>query len=548
MSKNRCMTVFRIFALIFLILTVRIFYFQILEGQNLAKAAISQRTTNSDIEKPRGDILDRNLIPFTNRNEKVSIVLKTLYLKDMEEDLLKVCQALDLNFYDTRRTLQLKREPVFLEIDKEKKDRIVDMGVNGVSIINSLKRYDDESTARHVLGYLNRVDQVGEAGIEKHYEDILRYDREDAVSVTTDARNNLVQGLGYRLLKLPAESKRLNVKLTLDYHIQAIVENVMKRNNVVGAVVIENVVNGDIVAMYSSPGFDQNGVEKYLNSKHNELFNRAVASYNLGSIFKIIDAAVLLEAGYDPEERYFCSGSIKIGNKEFRCSSHDKGGHGSIDFKEAFAVSCNPYFIEMGIRSGYRNLVQMAHSFGISEITGIKEQGVDESPGHLPDADSFYSNGDIANISIGQGEVMATPLQVADIVATIANGGIKNRVNIVDSVVDDDGKKIRDLRVKDGVRIIPRETADKIKQLMAEVTANGTGTKAGLEGLGGSAGKTGSAETSRKDVVHAWFGGFFPLNDPKYSIAVFIEGGKSGGDAAAPIFAEIAQEIIKKGF
>jgi penicillin-binding protein 2 len=548
MYGNRNKIILGVFSLLFLVLSLRLFYLQIINGRNLSTAAVNQRTTNSDIEKPRGRILDRNLIPFTNRNVKHSVVLKPLYLRDRDDDLYRVCELLGLDFNKTKKEMETGREPVFYETDEETKNRIVGMKINGVSIINSLKRYGDTTLARHVLGYLNRVDQTGEAGIEKSYEEALKYDSEDAVTVTTDARNNLVQGLGYRLLKLSGMNKKLNVKLTLDYHIQHIVEDVMDRKGMTGAVVVEDVVNGDIVAMASKPDFQQNDVGRYLDSPHNELFNRAVASYNLGSVFKIIDASLFFEKGQEMPDDFMCSGYIKVGDKEFKCSSYDKGGHGSIDFSRAFALSCNPYFIDSAIRSGYKDLVIMADRFGIGRHTGIDRQGMDESSGHLPDPYSYYSNGDIANISIGQGEIMATPLQVADIVATIANGGIKNTLNIVDSIVDDEGKKIRNLRIKEGKRIISKGTADKVKELMEEVTSTGTGTRAGLADFGGAAGKTGSAETSRKDIVHAWFAGYFPLKNPKYSVAVFVEGGSSGGDVAAPVFTEVAERIIAKGF
>jgi penicillin-binding protein 2 len=546
MFKNRYITIFSFIFILFMILIVRLFYLQAFTGKNLSKAAIDQRTMNSRIDKPRGDIVDRNMISFTNRTRKYSVVLKPLYLRDNGEDLLKVCEILQIDYYKTKKQIELKREPIFLETNEEKKNQIADLKSNGVSLINSLKRYDSSSVALHVSGYLNGVDGTGETGIEKAYEEVLKYDRGDAVSVTTDARN-LVQGFGYRLLKVPGDNKKLNVKLTLDYHIQKIIEDTMDKNNVKGAVVVEDIINGDILAMASKPDFEHNRVEQYLDSPRNELFNRAVASYNLGSIFKIIDTVLFLEKMENPYEEYLCTGSIKVGEKEFKCYSYDDGGHGPVDLSRAFALSCNPYFIHAGLIMGYENLINKAKSFGIGEATGISQQGVGESPGNLPPADSYYSDGDIANISIGQGEIMATPLQVTDIVATVANGGIKNRINIVDSIVDEAGNKVRDLKIKEGNRIISKEIADKIKKLMEDVIDSGTGTKAGLDDFGGTAGKTGSAETSNKDIVHAWFAGYFPRRNPRYSVCVFIEGGGSGGDTAAPVFAQIAKEIMKKG-
>jgi len=548
MLQKRFYIIIAIFIAMFTALAGRLFYFQIISGANLSKSASAQRVANLEIDRPRGDILDRNLIPLTNRNRKFLIVVKPLCLRGNEDGLRKICDLLELDFNKIKREVEIKRGPMIFETDEKTKDFILSMNIYGISAIDSLKRYDDKSVARHVLGYLNGIDQVGEAGIEKVFEDVLKYDKKNSVGVVTDAKNNLVEGMGYRIFTRDGNNKKLNVKLTIDYHIQKIAEEVMNKKAVNGAVVIEDVYTGDIVAMVSKPDFEQDKIEKYLKSPNNELFNRAVASYNLGSIYKIIVATLILESDVDPEEEYYCPGFIRIGPIEMRCSSYEKGGHGLVDLKKAFAESCNPYFINAGIKIGYKDLVKKAQIFGLGEVTGIKDQGIAEAAGNLPDPDSYYSNGDIANISIGQGAVMATPLQVADIVATIANGGIKNRVNVLDSIVDDDGNKIRDLKIKKGSRIMSTEVSDKLKELMEEVIISGTAKEANVDEYGGAGGKTGSAETGVPDVVHAWFAGYFPRLSPRYSMSVFVENGKYGGKVAAPIFAEIASEIMRKGF
>ncbi len=548
MLKKRAMTLFYIFLWAFIILMGRFFYLQIFNGGKLSESASAQRISDSNIERPRGDILDKNLIPLTNRQKKYTIVLQPLYLKENKEDLAKVCEILEIDYHEYERRIDFEKHPIMVETSEEKKNAVISMKIPGVSAINSLKRYDENSVAKHILGYLNKSDGVGETGIEKKYNDVLECDTENLIGAVIDARNNIVKGMGYRIIKLEGNSKKLNVKLTIDYHIQRIVEDVMERRGITGAVVVEDVTNGDIVAIASKPDFDQNNVAAYLQSPGNELFNRATASYNLGSIFKILDAVLILENDLDIHRTFFCPGYINIGNKMFKCSSYDKGGHGELDMMQAFAQSCNSYFIDAGLQLGYRKIVEVAERFGLGSPVGIREQGIAESDGNIPDARAYYSNGDIANLSIGQGEIMATPVQVANIIATVANGGIKNRVNIVDAIVDEDGNKIRTLRKDEGKRVISKEVADKIKRFMEEVTISGTGIEANLDLYGGAGGKTGSAETSRSDVVHAWFGGYFPRTDPKYAICVFVENGQYGGKTAAPVFAEIAKEIMIKGY
>ena len=548
MFKKRANILLLIFCMLFGIIILRMLYLQVYKAGSLAKSASAQRIISSSIEQPRGNIVDRNEIPFTDRQKKYTVVLKPIYLENAEEKLIKVCSILGLDVGTVKKELEVERQPVLIDTDEERKNRLIDLDINGLSVINSLTRYDESSIAKHVLGYLSKRDQIGQTGIEKFYEDALRYNYINTIDVVTDAGSNLVKGLGYRINIGNINKGMLNVKLTLDYHIQRIVEDVMVKNGITGAVVVEDVNTGDIVAMASKPDFNQNSVEDYLKSPGNELFNRAVASYNIGSVFKIIDVAALLESPDIVPENYYCRGSIRIGVNEFKCSANKDGGHGEVDLEQAFAKSCNPYFINISEKIGYKKLVGMAQTFGIGSMTGIREQGISEFKGNLPPINTYYSAGDIANISIGQGVLMVTPLQAADIVATIANGGIKNRVNVVDSVIDSDGNKVREIRIKEGHRIISKETADQIKILMEAVTDYGTGTAAQLEQYGEAAGKTGSAETGKTDIVHAWFTGYFPRNQPGYSIAVLVENGQYGGKVAAPIFAEIAAEIMKKGY
>jgi penicillin-binding protein 2 len=536
------------FSAMFMLLISRLFYLQVYKGKYLSKASWGQRITNLELDSFRGNITDRNFIPFTNRTYKYTAVLKPLYFKDNDEELNKVCNILGLNFNMIKREIQIKSVPLLFETDKSVRDKIIEMNSQGVSIINSLNRYDKDSVAKHVLGYLNRADSIGQTGVEKLYESILRQEKENSVGVVTDAQNQLVQGIGYMIKKSKQNNSKLNIRLTLDYHMQSITERIMEKRRITGAVVIQDIYSGDILAIASKPDYDQSNIEQYLNSPNNELFNRAVASYNLGSIFKIIDLACAFEKGERLDKEYICMGLIDVDGIQFKCSSYEEGGHGPVDTKKAFSVSCNPYFINLGINTGYRDLVSMAEKFGLGNITGILNQGMSESSGNIPDINSFYSNGDIANISIGQGDIMATPLQVVNIVSIVANGGIKNNINVLDSVIDDNGRKVRELKIRKWERVISNKTADRIKILMEEVTKNGTGIEAALPQWGGSAGKTGSAETGHQNVVHAWFAGYFPADSPKYSMAVFVENGQYGGKVAAPVFSEIAFEIMKVGY
>lgn len=550
MNKKRLLVLLAFFSISIISLIIRAFYIQVQIGEKLAISATSQRISTLDIKSHRGNILDTNSIPLTNRVNKVYVVIQPLYLKGNEKAIKKIADILEINYSQLKRVIELKKEPIIYQSDNYTKDLLKKEQLPGISFINSLKRHDKNSVAKHVLGYLNKTDGIGQVGIEKSYDDILQLNAKSSIGIVRDAKENLVLGLGYRLIN-PLEHKKLHLKLTLNYHIQKIAEDVMNESNLKGAVVIQDVVTGDVVAMVSKPDFDPEKIDEYLESDDKELFNRAVASYNLGSIFKIIVLASSYMENIIPPSNYYCPGYLMLGNKEFKCSSYTAGGHGFIDVKDAFAFSCNSYFIELGIQTGHKNILDTAKKFGLGSYTGINEQGIDESLGYLPQANKYYTHGDIANISIGQGDILATPLQVSNVIATIANGGIKNSINIVDSIVDSEGNTIKKIKKENGERILSKEICNNIKTFMEEVTMTGTGTKANLDGFGSAGGKTGSAETGQivngEKVVHGWFAGYFPKKNAKYSIAVFIEDGKSGGNVAAPIFQEIAKNIIEKG-
>ena len=551
MNRKRLFILLAFFSVSLILLIIRVFYIQVQIGEKLAISATSQRISALEIKNHRGNILDANFIPFTNRVNEVYVVIKPLQLRGNENAIKKIANILKIESGQFKRLIDFKKEPIIYQSDNNTKNLLIKENIPGISFINSLKRYDDRnSIAKHVIGYLNKADGVGQAGIEKSYNDILNLNIKSSIGIVTDARENFVEGLGYRFIN-PFYHEKLHVKLTLNYHIQKIAENVMDKSNLKGAVVIQNVLNGDVVAMVSKPDFDPDKIDEYLESPDKALFNRAVASYNLGSIFKTVVLASSYMKNHTPPSNFYCPGYLMLGDKEFKCSSYEAGGHGFVDVKKAFASSCNSYFIELGINTGIENILDTAKKFGLGSFTGINEQGIDEALGYLPQLDKYYTHGDIANISIGQGDILVTPLQVSNIIATIANGGIKNTVNIVDSIVDSKGNIIKKIKKEQGERILSKKICDNIKSFMEEVTVSGTGTKANLDAYGGAGGKTGSAETGQvidgEKVVHGWFAGYFPKINPKYSIVVFVEDGKSGGNVAAPIFKEIAKTIIEKG-
>ena len=540
--KKRFNVILLIFFCFFLLLNAKFIYLQLIHHHKFYKGAASQRSASVKLADSRGIIYDRSLIPIVNENPvKYAVVFpESITNKKNTKQLLEKATG------ESNIASKLSSsKPFAKEIRKTSTALLEKLSKSNVLVLDSLQRYGNKNFARHIIGYTSVGH--GRAGIEKAYDKFLYSSQGKYIGVVLDAVHHPINSLGVRYLDQKEFKGEFNVKLTLDYHIQKIVEESMDRNKIAGAVVALRVEDGDIVAMSSRPQFEQENVGKYINSDRSELVNRAISPYNTGSIFKIVVTAAALENGTATITDIFrCSGSKIIQGRSFRCS----GLHGILDLPDAFSASCNSAFIDIGLRTGKDKMLNMARKFGFGGFTQLNELGINESKGKLPEL-KYTSDKEVANIAIGQGDILATPLQVASMAAVIANDGLKTEINLVDSIIDSDGKTIKKVKKVTKERIISRDTAAKIKAMMEKVTESGTGKKANIPQFGGAAGKTGTAQTGwvkdNQAKVHGWFVGYFPRKKPQYALVVFVENGQSGSKVAAPIFGEIASGIMKLG-
>jgi peptidoglycan glycosyltransferase/penicillin-binding protein 2 len=543
----------RIFTILFIsflfAMTVKFFVLGVIRGEEFEQAARKQRVTGTSIEKDRGLIFDRNMIPLTNRSVKVVACLIPERLKNYKDAVKDVAELCNVSQSKALASLE-GTLPVFLEVDNSRRELLSQKYGDLIPFIMITNRYDSGSVASHITGYIREADEIGETGLEKYYNDIISSDSRKAVIAVSDAKNQPIKGFGYVLAQRGDTSKKpMNIKLTLDFRIQKICEKILKDKGVSGAVVVQDIASGDLLAMASSPDFDRNNVSEYLLSEKNELINKATSAYNIGSVFKIVVAAKALEMGAEYNYSYYCSGSYEVGELEFKCHSYKTGGHGILDLKGAMAQSCNAYFIDLGLELGMDNILEMANRLGFGQTTGIMNQGISENAGNLPTGE-FYSSGDVANMSIGQGEVLVTPVQIANMLTTIANGGVQMTPNIVEGICDDDGKITDSIKKESRTRVMKVSTAQELHGMLSDVVMSGTAQGLQRYFLNGAAGKTGSAETGRyddggKQIVHSWFGGYFPESSPKYTISVFVENGVTLSIPATEVFGEIAQEIVR---
>jgi cell division protein FtsI/penicillin-binding protein 2 len=411
----------------------------------------------------------------------------------------------------------------------------------GIIYDKNLARLTGEATlgaqiAPHLIGYVN-TDGDG-LGLEKALDDFLSNVR-PASYFERSASGEVMVGVG----AVVSPSSRRGVITTIDYKIQKIAQDALENANVSGAAVVIKAKTNEILAMASTPAFSKEDIEKNLNSSGGEFLNRAILSYDVGSVFKIVTLAAGLEEKITSgKDIYYCNGHKDILGFTFYCQR--LSGHGEIGLPRAFAVSCNMPFYDIGEKLGTARLAEYAEKFGFGQ-KAIVDVDLGESAGEIGAGEDLAS---FANLSIGQGAFCANTLQVANMISTVVNQGVRRDLKLIAGEVGEDGEVQEREISQNAAQIISSKNAQIIKDFMIEVVESGSGTAASLEGVG-AGGKTASAESgwegeAGETMVQAWFGGFFPKDNPEYICVVLVEDGKRGGETAAPIFKTIGDAII----
>lgn len=400
-----------------------------------------------------------------------------------------------------------------------------------------VNRYEENGLLRHMIGKIDE-EHKGESGLEKKFDSLLRGEgSQDTVSLV-DSSNNIVQDYGIREYR----NKSSNLHTTIDREIQKDIEIIMDEEGMNGAVVVQDTQNGDILAMASRPNYKQDKDQILLDDAADYL-NKAVQSYNVGSIFKIITVAAVLENQvWDDTRRFICNEGIQVGDTYVKCVASARHRNVEISLSEAMAYSCNTVMIQLGQEVGAEKIVEMATRFGLGKnqltlLDGDNSMNpVNEISGQLPKIEDG-----ISNIAIGQGSLLASPIQITNILSIIANDGVEKQSRIITAISDGSGKITKEYEYEEDRVIIEASIAQFIQSMLYDVTLYGSGMQANLADLGGCAGKTGSAEAGNQ--THAWFSGYFPYENPKYTISVFVFDGKGGGSVATPIFSKIIRSM-----
>jgi len=425
-----------------------------------------------------------------------------------------------------------------------------------------LRSYPYQELACHALGYLNEIDHtrlmklsnygyksrdiVGFGGVEEKYDYYLRQE-EGGLSVEVDNRGRFMRVLGFK----PPKSGK-DIQLGLDLKLQVIAEKHLEGRR--GSIIIIDPYDGRIKTMVSKPGFNPAVfidkptalLRRILKGSEAPLFNRSISgAYPAGSVFKLVVATAALESGkLNPAKSFFCSKSFKIGSREFSCWDH----HGQQNLISAIKYSCNVFFYRIGLLAGAQAIADYALKFGFGRATYIDLP--QETSGLVPSPlrRRFYKfknwfDGDTANLSIGQGDLLVTPLQVARMIAVFANKGVLVNPYLVCAI---DGQDTSHLRKKPSSLNLKDSTIDLIREGLRRVVSEEGGTAYLLSKLPVDiAGKTGTAQAGRGEP-HGWFAGFFPFNKPAFVICVFLEHGGSG-HAAAIVVKQIMEDMQKEG-
>lgn len=485
--------------------------------------------------------------------------------------------------YATRLALPY---PILKNLDAGQIARFQENYTNGIGAdleLQSVREYPLNTTAAHLLGYLRRDDSSyegeesffsyrlpdyrGVVGLEFGYDAQLR-GRAGAESV-------LVNNLGYRMSENvwnPPEPGQ-NLVLTIDLDLQRAAEaSVLKHQGAEAraAVVVMDVRNGDVLALASSPAFDPNDFAEGISQTEWDRLQQLTAEKNRatsenfapGSIFKVIVGLAALEAGLNPEKEYIVepnpSDPVHGWYSVNRVTKKDTAPPGRYNFTRAIERSSNSYFIQVGLQAGVDRIVELAEKFHLGERTGLRTR--QETDGDLPTTDRVHHNwteGDTANLCIGQGELAVTPLQMAVVYSAIANGGkvfwprLVSRIEPQDPAVRDTVTNLPSAMLRDQIGVSGRSLRILHKAMLAETEdEEGTGKAAVVPGIR-ICGKTGTAqvqdEHNRFIGYNFWFASFAPYENPKYAVVVMVQGQHgSGGGTCAPIAHDIYEEIVRQ--
>ena len=559
--KKKILVVFLAAFILILYLIGRLVYLMVFDAEYYQQKAEDLHERERDIKAARGEIIDRNgTVLATNRTVCTISVIHS-QIENPEKVIEKLSEFLEMDADQVRKKVEKisSIERIQSNVDKRTGDKIRNLGLAGVKVDEDFKRYYPyNELASKVLGFTGG-DNQGIVGLEVKYEKYLK-GINGKILTTTDARGIELDGVAEDRLEPEAgNTLRISLDYTMQKYALQMAEKVRteKQADKVG-IILMNPQNGEIYAMVNVPEFDlnqpfmlnneetgENLTDEQRQDALNQMWRNGCINdtYEPGSTFKIITASAGLEEGVvHLTDQFSCPGYKVVEDRRIRC--HKVGGHGAENFVQGIQNSCNPVFIEVGLRIGVDRFFDYFRQFGLMDLTGVDIPG---EAGTIMHKKENVGQVELATISFGQ-SFQITPIQLATTVSALVNGGRRVTPHFGMEVLSAEGKKVKTFRYNAKKHIVSEKTSQTMRELLESVVAEGSGKNAYVEGYG-IGGKTATSQTLPRSANKyiSSFVGFAPADDPQILGMCVIynpQGVYYGGTIAAPVIGKIFENIL----
>ena len=560
-NRKKAMVVFFCAVLLILALFGRLVYLMIFDAAHYQKLAKDLHERERKIKAARGEIVDRNGVVLATNRTVCTISVIHNQMKDPEQVIAVLCQELGEEEENIRKKVEKvsSMEKIKTNVEKETGDRIRNLDLAGVKVDEDFKRYYPyRDLASRVLGFTGG-DNQGIIGLEVKYEEYLKGINGTILTVT-DARGIELEGIAEDRIE-PVAGETLQI--SLDYNMQAYCEQaamkVMEEKQADSvSILLMNPQNGEILSMVNVPEFNLNepyelntGVneetlsDEELQDALNQMWRNGCINdtYEPGSVFKIITASACLEEGVvSLSDNFSCPGYRVVEDRKIRC--HKVGGHGAETFVQGIQNSCNPVFIDIGLRLGVDKFYEYFNQFGLMGMTGVDLPGEAGTIMHKLENIGLV---ELATISFGQ-SFQITPIQLATTVSSLINGGNRITPHFGVETMDEEGNVTNTFEYPVTTGIVSEDTCEKLRFMLEQVVENGGGKNGYVEGFR-VGGKTATSQTLPRGTGRyiASFLGFAPADDPQVLALAIVtnpQGVYYGGQVSAPVVRQLFENIL----
>lgn len=560
-NKKKIFVVFLTAFFVLIFLMGRLVYLMIYDAEYYQKKAEDLHERERDIKAARGEILDRNGKVLATNKTVCTISVIHSQIKDPEGVIAMLTKELEMEEAVVRKRVEKvsSMERVKTNVDKSIGDRIRGYEMEGVKVDEDFKRYYPyEELASKVLGFTGG-DNQGIVGLEVKYEDVLK-GQNGKILTTTDARGVELEGIAEdRMEPVPGKSLQISIDYNIQEYAQQAAERVMEQKQADGVgIIMMNPQNGEILAMVNVPEFNLNepfelntveGTEGMEPEKKQDLLNQMWRNrcindtYEPGSVFKIITSAACLEEGVvKTSDTFSCPGYRVVEDRRIRC--HKVGGHGAENFVQGVQNSCNPVFMDIGLRLGADRFCDYFRQFGLMDMTGIDLPG---EAGTIMHKQEDIGLVELATMTFGQ-SFQITPIQLATTVSSIINGGRRVTPHFAVRTVDEEGQELEKFEFEEKKGVVSKEISATMREILESVVSEGSGKNAYIDGyrIGGKTATSQTLPRSANKYISS-FMGFTPADDPQVLGMCIIynpQGVYYGGTIAAPVIRDIFDNIL----